>query len=233
MNSLGIITINYGRPKVLELWCAQIKRLREDLQMFIPAVVVSDAPDATICNKYHVTHITQQNNPATEKWNRGMQFMRGQGMTHITIMGSDDIISTSSFKRILEEVEIGYDLIGPNNIYFFALDGIHKGGLINLHGTRMLAPGKTVSSFVLDKIDWRPWTTPKNWGMDAIADNNFKPYVRARKTLSFMEIFDLKSRENLNKATMWFGKIKRLEDPALLWNILGEEETYLLKKILS
>jgi len=232
--NIGIITINYKRPAVLNLYCAQIKRLREDLQMYVPAVVVSEAVDAPICNKYHVVHIEQQNNPATEKWNRAMKYMQGQGATNVMIMGSDDVISTDSFKRIMAEAEKGYDLIGSSDLYFFALDGIHRGGMVRLHTHRgkMLAPGKTVSSYVLDKIDWRPWTTPKNWGMDAIADKNFNLHVRARTVLHSMDIFDLKSRENLNKSTLWFGKIKEREDPAKLWNILGEEETYLLKKIL-
>jgi hypothetical protein len=233
VKTIGIITANYNRPSILSIWCAQIIRLREDLQYYIPAVVVSEESDKAICDHYHINHLTQQNIPVSAKFNTAMLYMHSIGVDYVCILGSDDIISTDTFRRLMEEAEKGYDLIGINSIYFFATDGKYRGQMVCLNGTRILGVCKTISAQVLNKVYWQPWTVDKNWGLDSLVSNAIKPYVTSEKILSFTEVYDLKSKVNINKSSMWVEKIKKLEDPQKLWNILGKEETKILKKILG
>ncbi len=229
--TIGIITPNYGRQKVLDLWCASIERLRRDTDTYIPAVVVSGEEDKTICDKHFVNHVTHENKPVSEKFNKGFEFMRDYGVDYVMIMGSDDIISTETYKRIYAEAEKGYDVIGVDSIYFYALDSIWKGKLAKLNAKRMLGVGKTISAKVLDKTEWRPWNVDKNWGLDAIASNCIRPYAQTYKTLSDTKIFDLKSSQNMNKSTFWFAKIKERENPSEFLSILSGEELQILKTI--
>lgn len=230
---IGIIAPNNGRPHILRLYLACLQRLRIDLGTDIPAVVVSGREDKNICVQYNTYHIEAPNNPVSNKFNLGMSFMQDKADA-VMIMGSDDLISTDTFKRLVAEVEKGYDLVGVDQVYFFATDGINKGKMVLLERPdRMLGVAKIISSRVLDKVNWQPWVKERNWGLDGIAQEAIRPFVSTIKLVKGAEVYDLKSKENLNKSTFWFGKIKELQDPAKLWSILGEEETQLLKQILA
>lgn len=235
MKTIGLIAPNYGRIKILSLYCASIKRLREDLGVYIPAVIVSEASDKQICDRYGIAHVEYPNNPVSNKFNRGLAYMRSIGVDYCTVMGSDDIISTETYERIAEEAEKGYDLIGVSTVYFYATDGRHKGQMVKLDRPgKILGVGKTISSRVLDKVDWRPWNIEKNWGLDGMAQATIKPFVTTSKVIDNAMIVDCKSSTNINKATYWIGqKIKKQEDPEEFYSILGAEEKRILKDILK
>lgn len=226
MKTLGIITINNGRQNVLRLWCAQIKRLREEFGMFIPAIVVSGEEDKSICNSYHIIHTTQVNNPATRKWNTAMKYMRSIGMDYVMILGSDDIISTRYVTQVMELMEEDIDLIGTQTIYFYCGQGADRGTLVKLFNGTLKGIGKTVSKRVLDKCDWQPWDVDKNWGMDAIAQKNFAKHYKSLRIVNDV-IVDVKTKANLNS----FRVFKRypVVPSNVFTDILSEEELQILK----
>ncbi len=227
--TLGIITINYNRPRVLKLWCAQIKRLREQTETFIPAVVVSEETDKPICDAYHVHHITQKNKPVTAKWNRTFKYMQSLGVDSVMIIGSDDIISTGFYLNSLKEAEWGFDLISPQSVYFYAGDGPYKGQMVHLVSKQVFGTGRTVSKYVLDQCDWTLWTQERNWGMDAIALKTIKKYERTRTRIDGM-IVDVKTRVNLNSYRIWGKRLPRA-NPQEFYYILSAEELKILKTL--
>jgi hypothetical protein len=238
--TLGIITINNLRPQVLKLWCSQIKRLREQLTTYIPAVVVSGEEDWAICNNYKVWHITQQNNPATAKWNTAMRYMRDQGVDNVMITGSDDIISTRFYQSTLEQVEKGIDLIGISSLYFYAGDGKDRGKLVKLsptdpHSTRILGTGKTVSKKILDQCNWTLWNPERkpewnrNWGMDAIAQKTIDRYDHTKVIIDEM-LCDVKTKVNLNSFNVWGKRLPQVS-PTEFYKILSEEELQILNSL--
>lgn len=224
--TLGIITINWKRISVLQLWCAQIKRLREELDMFIPAVVVSEVEGGTICNQYKVHHIIQQNDPATEKFNTAMGYMKTLGMDYVMVLGSDDIISTWFVRKTMTEMARNIDYIGCTVFYFYAGQGIDRGKLVKLDTPQTKGIGRTVSKRILDLCDWRLWDVPKNWGMDAIATKNI---LKCNPTKAIIEdiIVDVKTRDNLNSFKIWGNRLPQV-DSNLFYNILSEEEKSIL-----
>ena len=229
MRSFGIATINYGRPGVLRLWCASIRRLRAELDMFIPAVVVSGEEDKAICNEYKIWHVTQQNRPVTEKFNRSYAYMKSQGLDYVVLSGSDDIMSTQLVRNLMVEMEKGTDLIGVTSIYFYAGDGLMRGKLVRLDHRNILAPAKTVSAKVLDGCDWRPWNIEKNWGMDAIFAKSIAPHVKTKKAVGGM-VVDVKTRVNLNSFNIW-GRRLPVVDPQELYGWLSNEELTILNSL--
>jgi hypothetical protein len=240
MKTLGIITANYKRPKILELWCASIKRIGEELGMYIPTVCISGIEDTMTCVKYGITHIPQENHPVSEKFNRGMEFAKDLGWDYTMILGSDDICSTDTIRKIMEEMEKGFQVIGMDNIYFYGADSPHKGKLVHLQGTRLLGVGKTIRSDVLDKVDWRPWpkkvykagqlATGKDWGLDALVTQCIAPHANSYSILSDTIIVDCKSKDSMNFMSLWVKKLP-LVDPQVFYNILGEEEKQILAQI--
>ena len=232
MKSLGIITINHKRPQVLTLWCAQIKRIREELNLYIPAVVVSEEEDKPICDRYHVVHITQENKPVTSKFNRAFKYMQGQGQDYVMTLGSDDIVSTQFVKDTMALMETGVDLIGVWSFYFYSGHGRDRGKLVKLErpNTRtFLGIGRTVSSRVLDQCDWTLWDVEKNWGMDAIASKTLAKYTETRATVEGM-IVDVKTDKNLNSFRIWSKRLPEV-DPQEFYRILSKEELEILKSL--
>ena len=230
--SLGIITINHKRPQVLALWCAQIKRLRSELGCAIPAVVVSEEEDKTICSRYQVAHITQENKPVTAKFNRAFWFMRDVGVDYVTILGSDDIISTQFGRDTKVLMETGIDLIGVWSFYFYCGHGVDRGKLVRLeraNSRTFLGIGRTVSKRVLDQCDWTLWDVEKNWAMDAIASKNLAKYAVTKAKVEGM-IVDVKTNDNLNSFRIWSKRLPEV-NPQEFYDILSEEELEILKSL--
>lgn len=228
-NSFGIVTINNGRPKVLELWCAQINRLRTDLKAFIPAVVVSGAEDEAICTKYSIRHITQKNVPVTAKWNTAFRYMRWLEVDYTIILGSDDIMATDLLIAEIKQMNRGISLIGVEKIYFYAGDGAYKGQMTSITGRKILAPAKVISKKVLDNIDWVVCPTEKNWGMDAIMDKTIRHFVGSCMAVVDGMVVDVKTKVNLNSFRVFARR--QTENPQEFYKILSEKELELLKKL--
>jgi hypothetical protein len=230
MKTFTIICPNHGRQHILEIWCAGINRLRKDIGYDFKAVVVSGEDDIDTCVIGGVSHLTMPNKPITEKFNKGCWAARMHKSDYVIITGSDNLISTSTLKNIMVQMEKGYDLIGVSDIYFYATDDMHKGTLTKLESTKMLGVAKCISSKVMDKVDWRPWNIPKNIGMDWVATQNIRPHVETESTLKDQFVFDLKSKQNINKFH-WFPKRQIPCDVNVLFDNIGEEETRLIKAL--
>jgi glycosyltransferase involved in cell wall biosynthesis len=228
MKSLGIITINQGRKKILSLWLAQIQRLRRETQCYIPAVVVSDDTDEALCHSYHVVHIPHNNFPVTAKWNRALKYMRSEGVDYIQILGSDDIVSTMYIQKTLERMEQGIDLIGTETIYFYCGQGAERGKLVKLDTPILKGIGKTVSKRILDQCDWMLWNVEKNWGMDAIATKTIMAYNPSKAVIEGI-VVDVKTKENLNSFRVF--RNRQEVDNGLFFNILSEEEKLILNSL--
>jgi len=202
------------------------------MDMYIPAVCVSGIEDMVTCAKYGISHIVQDNFPVSEKFNTGADWIKNMGFDYCLITGSDDVISTDTFKRIYDEAqsENNYDLIGIDSIYFFGTVGEHKGKLVKLNHGKMLGVAKCISSRVLKAVDYRPWNVNKNYGLDAIASQCIATHVKSWKILQDTFVCDIKSNQNINKMSVFARRYEAL-DVNLLWNILGEEEKEILKSI--
>jgi hypothetical protein len=232
--TFGILTISYRRPKILELFCASIQRLRKELDIFIPCVVVGDAEHYEICSKYHIQHITMPNHPATAKWNRGVDYLMSIGVDYCVIMGSDDIASTNLVKNLMAEMDKGTDLIGINTIYFVAGDGQYKGEMRKLVAERqILGVARTIKREVIEKTGVL-WNKESSWGMDGICLLNILPNVKT-KALVQGECFDIKTlkenRVQLNNYSFWQSKIKTTEDISIFYSAISEEEKQIFNEL--
>jgi hypothetical protein len=242
MKSFGIVSISYGRNSVLRLFCAGIKRLREETEIFIPCVIVGDADHKAICDEYHVHHIPYSqeivlNNkgekvkpPASPKWNIGVEYLMGLGVDYVTIMGSDDIMSTDLMKTLMAAMEKGYDLIGVKEIYFYDANGKHKGMLRKLGPTvNILGVARTISRRVIEQTH-PMWRVPKSWGMDGDCLMTIWKTVQSKHVVTGV-VVDVKTGENLNKFSFWLTRLKTGSNPEILYNILSEEEKQILNTL--
>ena len=229
MVNFGIVTISYKRVKILNLFLASIKRLREDLQTYIPCVVVGDAEHKELVESYHCHFIYQDNHPASRKWNTGVDYLMSIGVDYVVVSGSDDIFSTELMSNLIEKMDMGVDLVYINIIWFYGADGRHKGVLRKLTSTQPLGVGRCINRRVIEKVG-KLWTRDRSWAMDGDCLRNMLPYLRTKTTAEGM-VVDVKNFESLNKITFWISKLKDVYPPELFYEILSDEEKQILETI--
>jgi glycosyltransferase involved in cell wall biosynthesis len=231
MKSFGIITISYQRPQVLKLFCASIKRLKLDLGMHIPCVCVGDAEHKDLCESYGIHHISHENHPATAKWNRGVEYLMSLGVDYIVVLGSDDIISTELMQNLIDAMEKGYDLIGINEVFFYAADGRHRGLIRKLSSPHAIfGVARTISSTVFEKAH-PMWRSNKSWGMDGDCLRNIRPLVKSIQIVKGTCV-DVKTVDTqLNRFFFWMNKLHMNYPQEVFLDILGEEEKQILEWI--
>jgi len=231
--TFGFLTINYKRPQILKLFCASIKRLRADVGINFPVICVSEAVDAPVCSEYEIGHIVHPNNPSSEKWNVGCDYLRQLAVEYVVIIGSDDIMSTQCLRNIMSEMENDVDVIGVKGIFVYDTDGMYRGKLKNITSKHLLGVGKTINKRVLDAVNWRPWecSVPRNYGTDALCARKIAPYVKTTAVVDGV-IVDCKSQESLNKFTMFENnKHGNTSDKNIFYSILSKEELEILGNI--
>ena len=225
------ITANYGRPKIFKLFCAGVRRLREELNYNFPVIVTSDIDDKEVCEEYGIKHYVQANNPVSDKFNTSCMRAKDLDVDYVVIVGSDDLIATNSMLTLWAEMKKGYDLIGITNVYFYDANGPHKGKLLQLKGTRMLGVCKCIHRRVLDEVGWKPWNKKKDWGLDSVAAKAISPHVKTWKQVDGVRVFDCKTKTNLNKFHRFYGHWGAENDISVFHDTLGEEELKLIKAL--
>jgi hypothetical protein len=233
---IGLITCNFGRQKILEICFAGIDRLRSDSkESDIPAVCCGEEDESTmsLCQYYDIDHVYAPNRPLTGKFNTACQEIKKYNPDYICVVGSDNLISTRSFNAILDECEKGIDLIGFNDLYFVGLDDIHSGKVTYFGHTTVLGVGRTVSSKVLDKVNWTPWGIERDRGIDTVMLDTVRDHVKTRSLLGGYHVFDLKTSHNLNPLNFWVKNKGYLPNSNVLWQNIGKNETKLIKEYLE
>ena len=232
---IGILTINNLRPQILHLWCASIKRLRNDIGIDFPAVCVSGVEDSARCSQYGIAHIVASNDLGWEKWNIGTQYLKEQGIDWMVISGSDDVFSTDALKNIIYNTTKDVDLIGFQKIFVYCVEGQRKGELRILTSKNVMGVGKTLNKRVLEAVGWRPWQYAeiRRWGMDAICSRNTNHHCKTRSIIDGI-IVDCKTDQSLNKFSMFvINKHGYPADRNIFLNILGEEEKQILGSMVG
>ncbi len=230
--TIGVITANMGRIPVLKIFCAGIKRLREETGLDIPVICAGDIGGAETCKSYGITHIEVPNNPLTEKFNKACQELYNK-VDYVCVMGSDNVISSKAFLAVVAEAEKGIDLIGFDSIYFYGLDGECKDKLVYFRNTSVLGVGRTVSASVLNNLYWKPYGREQNRAIDTCMLDTVRPYVKTRVLLSGHFLLDLKTSWNLNSMNIWHKKFGALPNQSVMWDNIGEEEAMLIKEFIS
>jgi hypothetical protein len=232
MAKIGIAVTNFRRVEVLRIFCAGIKRLRQETGLEIPVVCTGDDSGSEVCREYNIFHVVYPNSPLTDKFNRACAGLYNK-VDYVMIMGSDNLMSTKAFLALQAEADKGIDLIGFDTVYFFGMDDIHTGQLIKFHKTTVLGVGRTISKRVLDKLYWEPWTKDRDRAIDTIMLDAVRDYVKTRTLLSDHFIVDLKTSANLNPIHFWAKKIQALPENNLLFENIGEEEARLISAYID
>lgn len=163
---VAILSCMWQRKSVFRIFAQSMKRIKKfDV---LPLIVGSEGSKSkSLAKEYGLAYIEYPNAPLGAKFNAGMKVLRG--IDYVMVLGSDDIISDSYMELFLQEMHKGYDVIGTIDAYYYS--PIKKelgywGGYETRRQGETIGMGRTLSKRVLDKLDWTPWRSDINKGLD-------------------------------------------------------------------
>ena len=229
LKNIVLICANHGREKVLNLYCAGIKRLREQADITINAVVVGD--DNSICKRYDIEHVVANNNPVSEKYNIACQVAKNYNPDYVITMGDDDLINIELLQHMTQHTDSNF--IGVRDIYMYNTIAPHRGQMIYILSS-VIGCCRAMRSDLLDKVNWKPWVRERDYSLDqimwsALHKHFVNPYIFIARDSGGICI-DVKSSENLNVFVKW-NKMPRV-DPKPVLTFLSDEEREILTNII-
>jgi len=201
----------WRRPEVFRIFAAGVNRLKEKFDIVTLSVGSEGSRSMKLCQEAGINYLEFPNKPLGAKFNAGMYVMKSFDPDYVMIMGSDDLLSTATFEKIHEYCLQGKEMIGFTDLYFFDLydkklvywpgygnrgtkaDNNRKGEAIGL--------GRTLSRAILTKLNWQPWRSDANSGLDWWMTQRLKILKASPTVFSLKEnglfAVDLKSKENI------------------------------------
>ncbi len=229
MYKLCIITTNYGRDNILDLYLYGIDRLRIQCDIQIVSIVVGDITKVT--EKHDVIHIPHANHPLTTKFNVACQKAREYNPDYVMVMGSDDLMSKEVLDYIISKSNA--DFIGIRDIYLYSLDPKHLNQMMYLK-SNIVGCGRTISRAVMDKVNWKPWNIERDRGVDQVLWRTMEKHIKTQELFYVQDIggylVDVKTEESMNDFGRWH-KNQRIPAAPVL-EFLSDPEKEIIKQIL-
>jgi hypothetical protein len=165
---LLLLTAVWKRPALTRLVLSTYQRAREELAPEIDLrllAVGSEGEDSrSLRGDCGFDYVEHANEPLSYKWNAGVQAARDHDPDGIVIVGSDGLLSTSTFGAHARKLQEGQDFFGFRDLYFF--DPIRRrlgywGGYEHSpqkdRAGEPIGSGRCFSRRLLDRMDWNLW----------------------------------------------------------------------------
>jgi len=234
MNNPIIITAMHGRPEITEAFCMASKRILKETGVPTIAVVTrNDINNIKLCNKFGVEWIESRNQPLGAKWNVPLYSLNGLDFSHIIILGSDDIASTSFIEYQMRQ---DADLSGMEDLWFWGLERSRAGyktfghWISNLN--KILGVGRMVSRRMIEQLDWKLWDDDLVRGLDRSLLDRVRPIAEKIHKFSLKEeglfVMDIKYDRNISSLSTSLPNTE-FEDPmeVLMKHLPADEVEYL------
>ena len=240
---LMVLSATHGvagqRGPVYEFFLRRMEHIRK--KYGVEMLVVGNDGDLSkgLTEKYGSHYLEHKNNPVSNKWNAGMLALKEHNPTHVMIMGSDDLVSDSLIEKFLSIIaEDKYNIIGIIDSYYCSYHtsrayfsmclywgGYPKGEIIGYC--------RTFDRDILDSVEWQPWPSGLNSGLDRAASAKIKrtrvqqrPFKFSIKEYDCLHI-DIKTRSNISSLAPLVRRSPdglNLDLSSLLYHHLPEEE---------
>ena len=236
---LAIITAMHGRPEVTKAFCMASARIKKDTGVeTFSAVTRNDNVNIGLCEQYGIRYTEQRNDPLGLKWNQSLWFANQESdFTHIVILGSDDIASTTFIEHQLTLEE--YDLAGVNDLWFWGMnpkrDGYKKFGYFRNKINGLLGVGRLVGRNLLEMLGGSPWESSLNVGLDRSLIDKVRPLSENTLEYSLLDedLFIVDIKRDLNVSSMAPAlRTMEIQDVDSINKYLPEDEVEYLKSLV-
>ena len=211
---LAIVTGIWKRYDIFKIWCDGINKLIQnapdalDIEVIVAGSEGIHSRTPVEANGY--TYIETSNYPLSEKMNKTIIKAKELQCDYVLCLGSDDIITVDLLHKYYEYMQGGYDYVGLLDFYFYdtiTKKALYWAGYNDKRRGQTCGAGRMLSSWLLDKIDWRLWTGSVNKGLDSNMANTLKNIPHRATTLKLKDLnlyaVDIKSEYNVTPFRRW------------------------------
>ena len=167
----------WQRPELFEIWAAGAKRLVKDFpEMKAEVVVAGSEGERTrdIVEGHGFSYVEVRNEPLGHKANVRLQWCRILNPSHVLLLGSDDLMSSTTLGYILMMMNEGFDEVCSMDLYLYNTankEAVYSEGYINHRKGEPIAVGRCVKAWVLDQLNWTLWPDNIPIGLDGHSRN--------------------------------------------------------------
>lgn len=225
--TIVIISANYKRPEITELFVLGLLRLRRAISEDFPVVVVGEPH--SMFKEANIEFYAKENEPVSDKFNLALHHAMKHNPKHIMVLGSDDLIHDEVFKDFIN-VKDNIDYLGFQWVYYYSLEPKSVGKIKQQMSSIIVGAGRTMSMDLLNRCKTtKLWSKPMNRSLDNLMYSNLHPYIQTRYQHPGY-VIDIKSPENINNFDKW--NLKYTDAPeGYVTGGLSDEERQLLYKL--
>lgn len=209
-----ITTLLWQRYEIFEIWAEAALRLINDFsntRTKISVVVAGSEGEQSksLVEGFGFHYVEVPNMPLGRKANFRMLKCRDLKPDWVVFLGSDDIISSKTFRYLLKQMRKGYDAIHNMDLYYYdTISGytVYNCGYINHRRGEPMAPGKCLSAKLLKRMKWKLWDDDLLNTLDfnlrkKLEKRRYKKHIYSLKEKGLM-IMDIKGKNNITPFRM-------------------------------
>lgn len=213
---VAIITAMWKRPEVFELFGHAVNALISDVtevDFEVFCVGSEGETSRNLARSFGFDYIEHSNDRLGEKWGACVEFAAKSDPNYYLMMGSDDVMDSTLFRRYLPYMACGIDFIGVLDWYFYDMNSqkaLYWSGYRGQHNRGMTCgAGRMISSQLMRQLQFNPWRGNRlNKRMDSTMNRNLNAIKHSQAAFFMGEGshglgVDIKSDTNISKFTTW------------------------------
>jgi len=211
---ISFVTGMWKRPEVFRMFAKGIREIQTTFtDIEIHCIVAGSEGKASrdLAEEYGLHYIETPNQPLASKMNKPLIKAKDLNSDYVLCLGSDDVIHPNLFAKYLQLINDGYDYIGVTDWYFYdttTKKSLYWGGYTEpFRKGYTCGAGRVLSSWLLDKWDWRIWEDHQSNGLDQSMQDKLNKTPHRSYTFSLKRegLFglDIKSSCNMTPFYKW------------------------------
>lgn len=145
-----------------------MQRLRNQFGIQVcVALSRGDIENINLCTENDFASIVTNNRYLSNKFNAGMSLLKDMDWTHVMILGSDDIPSSSMIREHMRFPDV--DFLALNDLWFWGLNPKRAGYGSFMYwygGSSRIGAGRMISRRVIEALDYELWPNGHVSGLD-------------------------------------------------------------------
>jgi hypothetical protein len=208
---VAIISAMWKRPEVFTVFAKRCQQLQKKFNTISIVVGSEGKTSQRLANLHGISYIEQINQPLGRKMNTASIRAKDYNPDYVLCLGSDDLISDSTFSYYLQLMEEGYDYIATEDFYFFdskTKKASYWAGYRNDFKGMPCGAGRALSKRICQKLNWKLWYDEKYSDvLDTAMDEQLRTFYHKDILINLKKnnlmAFDIKSSTNMTPFELW------------------------------
>lgn len=221
-----VLTAVWKRHELFRIFKQGFNRINKDSNHELTLVTIGSEEI-----KFSSNHVETENKPLSNKWQKGIDYIKDMEFDYVLMLGSDDIVCSKLLKVYTKSMEESIDLIGLIDCYFLdSRDSTFKfwQGYKNHRRGESIGMARMISKRLIEKMGWKVWSDGLNKGLDSSMMKNLKRIKYTEKMFNCKKegIAAIDIKTDINVSNIKHYPYLRPEKFINLSNFISEKEFY-------